>query len=78
MAGAHAGSLPSQRELTIGEIVTLTRRQAAAADPLDRRIGNIAPLDQRGAADITFSTTRKFLDALGGHAGRRLPSGAAL
>ena len=55
---------PTNRELTIGEIVTLTRAKPRPGAPLDRRIGNIAPLDTARASDITFLDNAKYLDAL--------------
>jgi UDP-3-O-[3-hydroxymyristoyl] glucosamine N-acyltransferase len=54
----------TNRELTIGEIVTLTGAKPRADVPLDRRIGNIAPLDAAGASAITFIDNAKYLDAL--------------
>ena len=43
---------PSSSELTIDEIVALTRAKPRAGLPLDRRIANIAPLDTARACDI--------------------------
>ena len=54
----------TNRELTIGEIVTLTRAKPRGDVPVDRRIGNIAPLDTARASDITFIDNAKYLDAL--------------
>jgi UDP-3-O-[3-hydroxymyristoyl] glucosamine N-acyltransferase len=56
--------LPIDRELTIGEIVALTRAKPRADVPLDRRISNIAPLDTARDRDITFIDNAKYLDAL--------------
>jgi len=56
--------LPSSSELTIDEIVALTRAKPRAGLPLDRRITNIAPLDTARACDITFIDNAKYLDAL--------------
>ena len=55
---------PSNLELTIGEIVTLTGAKPRGGVPLDRRIGNIAPLDTARASDITFLDNAKYLEAL--------------
>jgi len=57
---------PTNRELTIGEIVALTRAKPHGDIPLDRRIGNIAPLDTARATDITFLDNAKYLGALAG------------
>ncbi len=56
--------LPTDRGLTIGEIVALTRAKPRADVPLDRRIHNIAPLDTASDRDITFIDNAKYLDAL--------------
>jgi UDP-3-O-[3-hydroxymyristoyl] glucosamine N-acyltransferase len=50
-------------ELTIEEIATLTRAKPRPGDPLDRRIGNIAPLDTAVASDISFLDNPKYVDA---------------
>ncbi len=55
---------PTNRELTIGEIVALTRAKPRAGTPLDRRIGNIAPLDTARASDISFLDNKKYLGQL--------------
>ena len=55
---------PVERELTIGEIVALTRAKPRAGIPLDRRIGNIAPLDTARAFDISFLDNKKYLGQL--------------
>src|SRR5579863_102826 len=55
---------PKSSELTIKEIVALTRAEPRPGVPLDRRIGNIAPLDTAGPADITFLDNQKYLDDL--------------
>src|SRR5271156_4570913 len=54
----------TNRELTIGEIVSLTHAKPRGDVPLDRRIGNIAPLDTARASDIAFIDNAKYLDAL--------------
>ena len=54
----------SNRELTIGEIVALTRAKPRPGVPLNRRIGNIAPLDAARASDISFLDNAKYLDEL--------------
>jgi UDP-3-O-[3-hydroxymyristoyl] glucosamine N-acyltransferase len=56
--------LRPDRDLTIEEIAMLTRAKPRAGDPLDRRIGNIAPLDTAAAGDITFLDNPKYLDVL--------------
>ena len=57
--------LPIDRELTIGEIVALTRAKPRADVPLDRRISNIAPLDAaRDRPTLPFIDNAKYLDAL--------------
>jgi len=55
---------PVERELTIGEIVALTHAAPPAGTPLDRRIGNIAPLDTARASDISFLDNKKYLGQL--------------
>jgi UDP-3-O-[3-hydroxymyristoyl] glucosamine N-acyltransferase len=55
---------PQTSGLTIAEIVALTRAAPRPGIPLDRRIGNIAPLDTAGAADITFLDDAKYLGEL--------------
>ena len=53
-----------ERELTIGEIAALTRAKPRAGTPLDRRIGNIAPLDAARPSDISFLDNKKYLSQL--------------
>ncbi len=61
---------PKSSGLTIGEIAALTRAEPRPGIPLDRRIGNIAPLDTAAAADITFLDNAKYLGDLSAtHAG---------
>ncbi len=55
---------PTNRELTIGEIVALTRAQPRAGAPLERRMSNIAPLDTARASDISFLDNAKYLGEL--------------
>ncbi len=55
---------PIAHELTIGEIVTLTRAKPRPGILLDRRIGNIAPLDTARASDISFLDDPKYLGQL--------------
>ncbi len=57
-------SLLTNRELTLGEIVTLTGAKAGPGVPLDRRIGNIAPLNSARSSDIAFLDNAKYLDTL--------------
>jgi UDP-3-O-[3-hydroxymyristoyl] glucosamine N-acyltransferase len=56
---------PSNSELTIEEIVKLTGAKPRPDTPLDRRIGDIAPLDRARSTDITFLDSAKYLDTLG-------------
>jgi UDP-3-O-[3-hydroxymyristoyl] glucosamine N-acyltransferase len=55
---------PASRELTVGDIATLTRAKPRADTPLDRRIRNFAPLDRAGAGDVSFLDNRKYLGEL--------------
>jgi UDP-3-O-[3-hydroxymyristoyl] glucosamine N-acyltransferase len=55
---------PTDRELTIEEIVKLTGAKPRPDTPLDRRIRDIAPLDRARSTDITFLDNPKYLDAL--------------
>ncbi len=55
---------PTTREMTIGEIVTLTGAKPPSAAPLDRRIASIAPIDTARASNVTFLDSAKYLDAL--------------
>jgi len=55
---------PTNRELTIGEIVTLTGAKPLTGVPLDRPIDNIAPIDTARPSDITFLDNAKYLGAL--------------
>ncbi|HXX02891.1 MAG TPA: UDP-3-O-(3-hydroxymyristoyl)glucosamine N-acyltransferase [Xanthobacteraceae bacterium] len=57
---------PVHRELTIAEIVTLTGGKPLPGAPLDRRIGDVAPLDTAGPNDIAFFDNVKHLDELAG------------
>jgi len=50
-------------ELTIGEIVELTQAKPHDGVATDQRIGNIAPLDEAEACDISFLDSPKFLAA---------------
>jgi len=52
------------RELTIEAIATLTCAVPRAGDSLDRRIGNIAPLDTATTCDISFIDNARYLEAL--------------
>jgi UDP-3-O-[3-hydroxymyristoyl] glucosamine N-acyltransferase len=52
------------RELTTGEIAELVSAKVRDGDPLDRPIGNVAPLDTAGAADISFLDSPKYLGEL--------------
>jgi UDP-3-O-[3-hydroxymyristoyl] glucosamine N-acyltransferase len=55
---------PTTRELTIGDIVTLTGAKPRPTAPLERRISNVAPLDTALASDITFLDQAKYAAAL--------------
>jgi UDP-3-O-[3-hydroxymyristoyl] glucosamine N-acyltransferase len=55
---------PTRRELTIGEIATLTHAEPRPGVPLERRIRDIAPLDAARASDVSFLDTPKYFDAL--------------
>jgi UDP-3-O-[3-hydroxymyristoyl] glucosamine N-acyltransferase len=63
MDGRMPNKRKSTRELTIEEIAALTGSKPRAGDPLDRRIGNIAPLDTAVASDISFIDNSRYLDA---------------
>jgi UDP-3-O-[3-hydroxymyristoyl] glucosamine N-acyltransferase len=56
--------LSADRELTIEEIAALTRAKPRPGDPLDRRIGNVAPLDTARPSDISFLDNSKYAEAL--------------
>jgi UDP-3-O-[3-hydroxymyristoyl] glucosamine N-acyltransferase len=51
-------------KLTVGDIVRLTGAEPRAGTPLDRPIGNIAPLDRAGPHDLTFLDNAKYADQL--------------
>ncbi len=58
------------RGLTVDEIAALTGADAASRDAGQRRIGNIAPLDRAGPADLSFCDSRNYVDQLAAtHAG---------
>src|SRR5208282_5252181 len=63
-AGRMPDFFPTNRELTIGEIVALTRAKPRPGIPLDRRIANIAPLDTAQASDLSFLDNAKYLGEL--------------
>ena len=50
------------RRLTVGDIVRLTGAEAVEGTPLDRSIGNIAPIDRAGPRDLTFFDNAKYVD----------------
>jgi UDP-3-O-[3-hydroxymyristoyl] glucosamine N-acyltransferase len=52
------------RVLTVGEIVTLTGAEPRPGTDLDRRIGDVAPLDRAGPGDVTFLENPKFAGEL--------------
>jgi UDP-3-O-[3-hydroxymyristoyl] glucosamine N-acyltransferase len=55
---------PIKRELTIAEIVALTRADPRPNVPLDRSIANIAPLDTARASDVSFLDSPKYVGEL--------------
>ncbi len=50
------------RKLTVGDIVRLTGAEVRKGTPLDRPIGNIAPIDRAGPCDLTFFDNAKYID----------------
>ena len=52
---------PRPQELTAGEIAALTRATPRPGADLERRIGNIAPIDRAGPSDLTFLDKAKLL-----------------
>jgi UDP-3-O-[3-hydroxymyristoyl] glucosamine N-acyltransferase len=50
--------------LTVTEIATLVKAEPAPGARLDRRITNIAPIDEASPSDLTFYDKSKFSDAL--------------
>jgi UDP-3-O-[3-hydroxymyristoyl] glucosamine N-acyltransferase len=52
------------RKLTVGDIVRLTGAEPRAGAPLDRHIGNVAPLDRAGPRDLTFLDNLKYAGQL--------------
>jgi UDP-3-O-[3-hydroxymyristoyl] glucosamine N-acyltransferase len=63
MDGRMPNTQKATRTLTIEEIAELTGAKPRAGDPLDRRIGNIAPLDTAVGCDISFIDNSRYLDA---------------
>ena len=55
------GFFRPHRELSIADIVALTRATPRDGAQLERRIRDIAPLDTAGAGDITFLDNKKHL-----------------
>ena len=56
--------------LTVGEIAQLVGAKVRDGDPLDRSIGNVAPLDTATGADLTFIDNPKYSgDLAATHAG---------
>jgi UDP-3-O-[3-hydroxymyristoyl] glucosamine N-acyltransferase len=55
---------PRPQELTAAEIAALTRAAPRAGADLERRIGNIAPIDRAGPGDLTLVDNAKFLGQL--------------
>jgi UDP-3-O-[3-hydroxymyristoyl] glucosamine N-acyltransferase len=49
--------------LTVAEIAALVKAEPGPRARLDRRITNIAPIDQAGPSDLTFFDKSKFSDA---------------
>lgn len=54
----------SARPLTIGEIAALTGAEPRGGTPLDRIIGNIAPLERAGSGDLVFFDNPSYRDQL--------------
>jgi UDP-3-O-[3-hydroxymyristoyl] glucosamine N-acyltransferase len=52
------------RRLTVGDVVRLTGAEAREGTPLDRPIGNVAPLDRAGPHDLTFLDNPKYAGQL--------------
>jgi UDP-3-O-[3-hydroxymyristoyl] glucosamine N-acyltransferase len=52
------------RTLTVGDIVRLTGAEAREGTPLEREIGNIAPIDRAGPQDLTFLDNMRYADKL--------------
>jgi UDP-3-O-[3-hydroxymyristoyl] glucosamine N-acyltransferase len=52
---------PTRRELTVGEIATLTGAELRPGGDRDRRICNIAPLDHAGPSDLTFLDNARYI-----------------
>jgi len=50
------------RKLTVGDIVRLTGAEARDGTPLDRPIGDVAPIDRAGPCDLTFFDNAKYVD----------------
>ena len=50
------------RKLTVGDIARLTGAEPRNGTPLDRSIGNIAPLDRAGPHDLSFLDNPKYAD----------------
>ena len=50
------------RKLTVGDIVRLTGAEPREGTPLNRPIGNIAPIDRAGPYDLTFFDNAKYVD----------------
>ncbi len=54
---------PAHR-LTVGDVVRLTGAEPREGVPLDRPIGNVAPLDRAGPLDLTFLDNPKYAGQL--------------
>ena len=52
------------RRLTVGDVVRLTGAEPREGAPLDRPIGNVAPLDRAGPLDLTFLDNPKYAGQL--------------
>jgi UDP-3-O-[3-hydroxymyristoyl] glucosamine N-acyltransferase len=50
--------------LTVAEIIALTGAECADATRLSHLIGDVAPIDLAGPADLTFIDSKKYADAL--------------
>lgn len=52
------------RSLTVGDIVRLTGAEPREGTPLDRPIGNVAPLDRAGIHDLAFLDNARYAGQL--------------
>jgi UDP-3-O-[3-hydroxymyristoyl] glucosamine N-acyltransferase len=55
---------PRPQELSASDIIALTQAKPRAGADLDRRVGDIAPIDRAGPGHLTFLDNAKFLPQL--------------